>query len=175
MQIQPSQLYFTYKTEQVLTRITALHYMHLKLFEFKSAFKSSWPSLVFALKHFKQLVEYFISLSQLCAQYSSGISISSKPSNYPLLSTSEMFNHHKHQILQQKLSCIHGYLVKLFISVGTFSFDPGRAIQLQGSEQYYWQTLWAQLKWAKAETLPSGCNHLILESHLFQLQGGDFK
>lgn len=154
-----------------MTWISVLHYMHLKLFEFKSAFKSSWPSLVFALKHFKQLVEYFISSSQLCAQYSSGISISSKSSSYHLLSPSEMFNRRKHQILQQKLPCIHGYLVKLFISVGTFSFDPGRAIQLQGSEQYHWQTLWAQLKWAKAEALPSGCNHLFWSPIYFSYRG----
>lgn len=57
-----------------------------------------------------------------------------------------MFKHHTHQILQQKLSRIHGYVVKLFISVGAISLDTGREIQLQGSEQYYQQTLEAQSK-----------------------------
>lgn len=171
MQIQPSQLYFTYKTEQVWTQISALHYIISKFLNSSLLLKSSWPALVFALKHFKQLVEYFISLSQLWAQYRSGISASSKASNYHLLSPSEMFNRHKHQILQQKLPCIHCYLVKLFISLGTFSFHPGRAIQLQGSEQYHWQTLWAQLKWAKAEALPSGCNHLFWSPIYFSYRG----
>jgi len=67
-------------------------------------------------------------------------------SYYHLLSPSKTFKCHKHQILQQKLPCIHGYLVKLLISDGTISFDTSRAIQLQGSAQYYRQTLQAQLK-----------------------------
>jgi len=52
--------------------------MHPNACEFKTAFKSSWPSLVFAFKCFQGLVEYFISSSQLHAQYNSRISTSSR-------------------------------------------------------------------------------------------------
>lgn len=41
VQMQASQVCFTYKTTLVLTHISISHHMHPKVFEFKTALKSS--------------------------------------------------------------------------------------------------------------------------------------